>query len=206
MKKSVSMLLVLFLLAALTAGCGSAGKEQAAAPQEETQAETILMTEPPTEAPTEAPTEVPATTAPTEPEDPMLGKWLGIYLDMDGLKMPMGRDQGFAIDFILEEGGKATYLLYLSSEGEVDEATVSADWSGAPAAFQIHSEDKDMPGTFQCSIENGILIVKDLLGENTTFKMAKEGSPEIELLKEEAQLMQDILDAMDAETAETEAP
>ena len=202
MKKSVTVLLVLFLLAALTAGCGTADTPA----QEETQAETVLITETPTEIPTEAPTEVPTTTPPTEPTDPMLGKWLGIYMDMEGLKMPMGKDQGFAIDFILEEGGKATYLLYLSSEGEVDEATVSADWSGNADGFEIHSDDKDMPGTFQCSIKNGVLIVQDLLGENTTFKMAKEGSPEVELLREEAQLMQDILDAMDAETAETEAP
>ena len=202
MKKSISMVLILFLLAALTAGCGNKGAEPeavtTASPAEETQIQTIPETEPPTETA--------ATAAPTEPVNPILGKWLGIYVDMEGLKMPMGRDQGFAIDFLLEEDGKATYLLYLNSEGTEEEAVVSADWTGDETAFQIHSDDNDMPGTFQCSIENGILTVEDLLGEGSTFRMAKEGSPEIDILREEAQLVQDILDAMDEETAETSAP
>lgn len=202
MKKSISILLILFLLTALMTGCRKKGTIQetaaTASPKEETKTEIIEKTE--------APTEAPATEAPTEPAHPILGKWLGIYVDMDGFKMPMGRDQGFAIDFLLEEDGKATYFLYLNSEGAEEEVTVSADWSGDETAFQIHSEDKDMPGTFQCRIEKGVLIVEDLLGEGSTFKMAKEGSPEVALLKEESQLFQDILDAMEEETAESAAP
>lgn len=202
MKKSISVVLTLLLLAALMTGCGNTGTMQesvpTAAPAEEPPTQTITETETATEAP--------STAVPAAPIHPIAGKWLGIYVDMDGIKMPMGRDQGFAIDFLLEEDGSAAYFLYLNSEGTEEEVTVSADWTGDEAAFQIHSEDKNMPGTFQCRIENGVLIVADLLGEGSTFKMAKEGSPEVALLKEESQLFQDILDAMDAETAETAVP
>ena len=196
MKKLFAVLMVVLLLSTFAAGCGSDPVQK--------EPEVKATAAPETEA---AATAAPETTAPpTEPEDPMLGRWIGIYMDMEGLKVPMGRDQGMAIDFLLEADGKITYFLYVESDGEGEEAEVAADWTGEESSFQIHSDSDDMPGTYSCSITEGILEVKDLLGEGTSLKMAKEGSPQIDQLREEAQLMQDILDAIDAETAETAAP
>ena len=194
MNKYISILLVLLLLTAAAAGCGSpVPAEPTAAPQQTVAPE---VTETPADAPTEAPTELPV-----EAPDPMLGKWMGVYMEMEGLKVPMGREQGMAIDFLLEAEGKITYLLYL--EGD-DDLEVAADWTGDEAEFEIHSEDENMPGTYRCSIQDGVLTVYDLLGEGTLFKMARSGSPEEAALRAEAQLFQDIMDQMEAE--ETTAP
>lgn len=193
MKKQFALVLSVLLLLSLLAGCG-----KTASPEEETTAailETAMETTaavPETEAPAE-------TEAPTEPVDPRLGKWIGVYADVDGFMVPMGREEGMAINIILNQDGAAVYELFLEDE---DDLLVNAVWSGEENAFEIESDSEEVPGTFVGNFEDGVLIIQDLPIEGCVFKLAKEGTQQITDLQSECQMFKDILDAVNAETTE----
>ena len=202
MKKSIALLLSLFLLTGLAAGCGSSSAEPDVLPT--SSAEIPAAAETAAETTEEASAEaVETTAAPEVEEDPLLGLWLCIYVDAQGFKIPTGRDQGMAIDVLLEEDGKASYLVYLEDDEDTE---VEARWAVDGDGYLIESDDPEMAGTFHFTVSDGVLTIEEFPSEGTVMKYAKPDTQAEADLRAEAQMVQDILDEIDAETAERDAP
>ena len=198
MKKTISILLALLLLSSMAAGCGS--KEEA--PQTEPAPAATQAS--PAEAETEAPAEpemAETTAAAAEALTVPMGKWIGYYIeDIQGLRVPMGKEQGMCLDILLEEGGKATLFYYiaqtepgkdLSEEGV--ESTAEAYWTGAGDELQIVSKSEEYPGTYNCKYLDGILYIKAFPAIGSFLKMGLPGTPEAENLKGGAESAAELL-------------
>lgn len=192
MKKTISILLALVLLSSMAAGCGS--KEEA--PQTEP---APVLTEAPAAAETKAPAEPqsPETTAAAAEELSIpMGKWIGYYIeDIQGLRVPMGKEQGMCLDVLLEEGGNATLFYYtVSAESkEGTEAEAKAQWTGAGDEIQIVSKDDGFPGVFNCKYLDGILYIKAFPMVGSFLKMGLPGTPEAENLQGGAESAAELL-------------
>ena len=195
MKKTISILLALVLLSSMAAGCGS--KEEA--PQTEP---APVLTQAPAAAETEAPAEpqAPETTADANALVIPMGKWIGYYIeDIEGLRVPMGKEQGMCLDVLLEEGGNATLYYYtLNPETEeIKDEAAKALWTGAADELQIVSQDEDFPGTFNCKFIDGVLYIKAFPTIGSFLKMGQPGTPEAEKLQAGAESAAELLEQIE---------
>ena len=177
MKKTISILLALLLLSSIAAGCGSKEELPEAEPVP------VLTEKAPVAAETQASASetTEATASPIQDESFLLGKWIGYYIeDIEGLRVPMGKDQGMCLDLLLEEDGKATIYYYL---GENAEPVVEATWSGNADELTVVSQSEEMPGTFHCKYIDGILYIKAFPAIGSFLKMGLPGTHEAEMLQ-----------------------
>ena len=196
MKKTISILLALLLLSSMAAGCGS--KEEA--PQTETAPAAVETAPAAADIEAAAKSEVVETTAASVKEETVpLGKWIGYYIeDIQGLRVPMGKEQGMCLDLLLEENGKATIYYYL---GEGTEPVVDATWSGNADEMQIVSKSEEYPGTYHLKYIDGILYIKAFPAVGSFLKMGMPGSPEAKNLQGGAESAAELLKQVENKSA-----
>ena len=191
MKKTISVLLALLLLSSIAAGCGSREEISETQPAPAATAPTAAETKAPAETQT---TE--ATQAPAEMLMIPMGKWIGYYIeDIQGMRVPMGKEQGMCLDVLLEEGGSATLFYYTVSREtkEGKEAEAKAQWTGSGDELQIISRDDAFPGTFNCKYIDGVLYIKAFPMVGSFLKMGLSGTPEAEKLQGGAESAAELL-------------
>lgn len=197
MKKIISVLLALLLLSSIAAGCGT--KDEALQVEEVPAAkqETTLVIE--TKASADLETQETTAASATETAIP-LGKWVGYYIeDIQGLRVPMGKELGMCLDILLEEDGKATLFYYTSDPKSEEgiESTAEARWTGAGDELQIVSESEEYSGTFNCKYIDGVLYIKAFPMVGSFLKMGLPGTPAAEKLQGGAESAAELLEQVE---------